>query len=838
MKVRLSLGVKVSLCISVILLAISATFIYISIYLSKDLVNSLLDEQCVVGTNTLYNVILKYEEKLKESSQELLNLSELQSALISKDEAKLLSLSEMPVKSLKSDFVIITDSNGAVISKTDKNIGSNNFSNQPMVSNAISGKQTYDFMVIEGIGFSACYATPVTDNGKIIGVILSGVNLTNNEIVDDVKQQTNQEITIFSEDVRVNTTIIQNGQRVVGTKLSETVADIVIKQGNSYKGKAKILGEDFYCSYLPLKNSEGNVEGLIFSGKDMRYANGEFNKNIIFLLIAAAVSLLVSLIVFRVFNKRVISEPLNTLTEISKYISDGNFSTTNRQDAFLKKLPKDEIGNLFLSFMKVRETILNLVEQVNSVSIQFDHGDMDARITETDYNGEYRNVAENINIILNSISSDILDVLAAYGEFGNGNFSAELRQMSGKKIIANKRFDELKSNLVSVNNDISLLINAALEGRLEENVDASQYKGDWRKIVDGLNQLLNAISSPLNEANKVLSSLSQGDFNVSASKDYKGSFGEMMKSFNKMISSTGSYINEITDVLGSISNGDFTREISNDYVGQYNKIKLAINKITQNLRLTISEIITSSNNVLDGSKQMAEMSMELASGATLQGTSITELTDSVNGINLKIKETSSEAVSADSLSKKSIEHARGGNSEMAKMLTSMDEIKQSSIDIIKINKVIEDIAFQTNLLALNAAVEAARAGVHGKGFAVVAEEVRSLSIRSQSAAKDTSDLIQDMVSKINEGSDNARQTAESLNTIINDANDISRTIDNISKATKQQIEDVKHIILNAEQISNVIQKNSSISEETAASAEELSSQAEVLSTSVSTFKVK
>lgn len=274
---------------------------------------------------------------------------------------------------------------------------------------------------------------------------------------------------------------------------------------------------------------------------------------------------------------------------------------------------------------------------------------------------------------------------------------------------------------------------------------------------------------------------------------------------------------------------------SKDEIGALSE---AFRIMVHNMNDVLANINTAAEQVSSGSRQVSETSMSLSQGATEQASSVEQLTASLEEIAAQTKQNADNATEANVLVETARENAVQGNTQMKEMLGAMDDINKASESISKIIKVIDEIAFQTNILALNAAVEAARAGQHGKGFAVVAEEVRNLAARSANAAKETTEMIEGSIRKVQDGTKIANETASALQHIVEDVAKVAELVNEIAIASNEQASGVNQINLGLMQVSQVVQANSATSEESAAASEELSDQAELLREQVGRFKIK
>ncbi|MEW8987446.1 MAG: methyl-accepting chemotaxis protein, partial [Bacillus sp. (in: firmicutes)] len=297
-------------------------------------------------------------------------------------------------------------------------------------------------------------------------------------------------------------------------------------------------------------------------------------------------------------------------------------------------------------------------------------------------------------------------------------------------------------------------------------------------------------------------------------------------------------LKNLGNVANRMADGDLDVDISFQSKDEVGELARAFKKMSENLNDVIANIHSAAEQVSSGSKQVSDSSVELAQGATEQASSIEQFTASIEEISSQTNNNAKNAIAANEIASSAKMDAERGNERMIKMLGSMEDINESSSNISKIIKVIDEIAFQTNILALNAAVEAARAGQHGKGFAVVAEEVRNLAARSADAAKETTDLIEGSIKKVEDGTKIATETANALNKIVVEITKVASLVGDIAVASNEQASGIGQVNQGILQVSQVIQANSATAEESAAASEELSSQAELLNNMVRRFKLK
>ena len=489
---------------------------------------------------------------------------------------------------------------------------------------------------------------------------------------------------------------------------------------------------------------------------------------------------------------------------------NGNF------DANLEKFPgKKAFINDTIEM--VRENIRGFITDMGEMSRQHDLGDIDVVMPEDKYQGAFHTMAKGVNDMVNGHIAVKKKAMACIAEFGKGNFDADLEKFPGKKAFINDTIEAVRVNLKAFGKEVNDLIQATKDGKLDVRGNAGNYEGDWRALVSGVNELIEAFVHPIRVTATYVDGISKGNMLPMIVEEYRGDFNKIKQNLNMLIQAT----NKITEAARQIADGDLTVTLTER--SAEDELMHALLDMVKNLSRVVGDIQNTSIHVATGSEEMSSSSEELSQGATEQAAAAEEASSSMEQMASNIKQNADNALQTEKIALNSADQAKTSGQAVKETVTAMKDIAE------KIN-VIEEIAGKTDLLALNAAIEAARAGEHGKGFAVVAAEVRKLAEHSRSAAAEISKLSKSSV-------DIAEDAGRMLDALVPEIQKTAELVQEISVASNEQNSGADQINQAIQQLDQVIQQNASAAEEMSSTSEELANQAEQLQDVISFFQI-
>ncbi|MCD6272713.1 MAG: chemotaxis protein, partial [Deltaproteobacteria bacterium] len=486
------------------------------------------------------------------------------------------------------------------------------------------------------------------------------------------------------------------------------------------------------------------------------------------------------------------------------------------------------------------------------------------------FGGDFGKLVQGIN--------DTLDAI-----IGPLNVTAEYVDRISKGDVPEKITDDYKGDFNEVKNNLNVCIDAlnglvaetdmvaqaAVEGRLDTRGDKKKFGGDFGKLVQGINDTLDAIIGPLNMTAEYVDRISKGDVPEKITDDYKGDFnevknnlnvcidalnglvaetgmvnqaavegkldargdaekfggdfGKLVQGINDTLDAVGGPLNVTAEYIARISKGDIPEKDTDDYKGDFKELQYNINMMIENLSRFAIDVQTAADQVASGTEEISSSTQQMSQGATEQSSSVEEVSSSMEEMNSAVSQNADNAKETASIAEKAATDGLEGGKAVAETVQAMKSIAD------KIG-IIEEIARQTNMLALNAAIEGARAGEHGKGFSVVAAEIRKLAERSQDAAKEISGVSETSV-KI------AENAGKLLGKIVPGIQKTAELVQEINASSAEQARGIDQTTTAIQQLDQVIQQNASATEEMSSASVELAGQAEQLRETAAFFKI-
>ena len=413
---------KIITTVICMLLTLAVVIIATALVMAGKQTDELMTEHSVIGIHLLENSISDEEERLGRAADDL---NQIASAAALSGKTNTLENTWEDIKKTEHDFVILTDTEGNVIWQSE-GCNVNSFD----VSEALAGNDKSGISADCGVSLALEYIAPVKYNkSTIVGAIIVGIDLAETTYIDSVKEQSETEVTLFAGPTRYATTIIdENGDRIVGTDMSEPVKKTVIDNGEEYRGKAVIVGQEHYVIYQPMFDMNGQLAGAYFAGLSAANANALYRNMLIIVLIIGIVVMVISSVILFVTIRNMIEKPIIEVNSIAENMSCGNLSAPDSSFKF----NNDEMGLFARRLEQTKNALSTYITDISDVLSSMANGDF-THSPSVEYMGDFVKINESFKQINQNLHKIIQNIILSADEVMNGAEQME----SGSQTLAN-----------------------------------------------------------------------------------------------------------------------------------------------------------------------------------------------------------------------------------------------------------------------------------------------------------------------------------------------------------------------------------------------------------------
>ena len=491
------------------------------------------------------------------------------------------------------------------------------------------------------------------------------------------------------------------------------------------------------------------------------------------------------------------------------------------------------------SIEQVRQNFNLLMDDVHTLSQAAEQGQLNIRVDVSRHQGEFQQIVAGFNQTLDAVVVPLQTTARYLDQMAAGHIPTQIEEhFVGDFNLMQTSLKHCTGAIHQLISDVHHLASAAQQGQLNTRVDVEAHAGDFQKIIQGINQTLDAVVSPLHVAADCVKRIAAGDIPAPIHNQYHGDFKVLINNLNTCILAVNRLVEDTRQIAGEAQQGQLYSLVDvTTHAGDFREALQGSQEILQRMVAPIQTVKQAAETIHVAAAEIEKGNNDLSRRTETQANALQETSANLETLTSNIKQTAEHAQQASLQASQANQMALQGGEAFNALTTTMHGINETSAQIAQITGVIDSIAFQTNILALNAAVEAARAGEEGRGFAVVAGEVRNLAKRSAASAKEIKELIAASVTQTNASAKQVSQAGHTMHEIVHAVQQVSHSIQAISEASGQQSSGLEQIYESMTSIDETTQQNAALVEEAAAAAESMLEQVHTLVESVNQFKM-
>ncbi len=399
---------------------------------------------------------------------------------------------------MTTDKIALLDGTGTIVARYYSDEAGDSMAEYKYVQEALAGTTVKAVSSSEEIPLGARATAPIfgSNGSSVVGAITVTYDLSDPSLIDEIKGSDDSEFTIFKDNVRLNTTVMNGSERATGTEMDSKIAEIVLQDKENYQGETEIFGNPYMAAYSPILDENEEVVGALFAGINVSEIYTELLEAIIISIVVTIAAAVVAAIFVIIFVKSNVVKPVNNLVTVSSEMASGNLSVQ------IGKTPNNEIGLLAES---INETLSNLHVYIGDISEHMERmadGDMTSEVTR-EYVGDFKNIKNSINKISSALNNTLSSINIAAEQVNSGaeQVATAAQSLSQGATEQASSIQELSSSIMSVSEQVT-------ENAKNVGV-ASDYVQESQNGIENSNQFMQQMMEAMQDINESSTQISK-----------------------------------------------------------------------------------------------------------------------------------------------------------------------------------------------------------------------------------------------------------------------------------------------------------------------------------------